>query len=109
MAATATKVCPPGSPGSWDVEVHTIVWTSTTATVEVTTGLSEIYAAIPVNMYGADAGHTDDDIGLLEVDETATAGVITPSSGAITVNRIASNAAGTLAGQQSLLILYGKS
>lgn len=109
MAFTATQVSPPGSTGSWDQEVHTLVFTSTTATGEVTTNLSEIYAAVVQPMYGADAGHTDDDVGLIEIDETATAGVITPASNAITVNRIATNAAGTLAGQQALLILWGKS
>lgn len=109
MATTATQVMPPGSLGDLDIEVHTIVWEGTDATEEVTTGLSEIYVALVNPLYGANAGHTDDDCGLIELDETQTAGVITPASGAITVNRIATNAAGTLAGQNTLLVLLGKS
>lgn len=108
MAVTATQVLPPGSIKNMDTEIHTIVWTSTTATVELSTDLTEIYAAIPVMAYGADAGHTDNDLGVLEIDETSTDGVITPASGAITVNRIAAGA-GTLAGQSCLLLLFGKS
>lgn len=109
MAVTATKVFPPGSPKTWDWEIHTIVWTSTTATVELSTGLSEIYGFIPVAMYGADAGHANGAHGVLELDETATAGVITPVSGAVTINRFEGDDATALTGQSSLVILFGKS
>jgi|14BtaG_2_1085337.scaffolds.fasta_scaffold151511_1 hypothetical protein len=109
MAVTVTKL-EPHSLKSSDIEVHNIVWAlGADVTVEVSTGLSEIYAAIPVNLAGASAGHTEEDVAELEIDETNTAGVITVSGGAITVNRIAQSADGTLAAQVSQLILIGAS
>lgn len=112
MAVTATNLNSTlGGPKTWDVDVIQIVWTSTTATAEVDTTLTEIYAAHGGGvLFGADAGHTDDDVGIIEIDETVTNGVITvDADGQITVNRIATNAAGTLAGQRTTLFLYGKS
>lgn len=112
MAATATILTSTlGGPKSFDMDIIQIVWTSTTATVEADTNLSEIYAVLGGGvLMGADAGHTDDDCGLIEIDETKTNGVITvDADGQITVNRIATNAAGTLAGQQTTLVLLGKS
>ena len=92
-----------------DQEVHIINWDGTDATEEVTTGLSVIYAASICDAYGTGAGHTDDDLGLIEIDETLAAdGSITTVSNAITVNRIKAGG-GTLAAQQSCIILWGKS
>lgn len=108
MAFSASQLTG-GHIANMDVEVHHITWTSTTATGELTTYLSEIYGWCVGQMFGADTGHTDDDIGLLELDETVTSGVITPASNAVTINRIATNAAGTLAGQKDVIFLYGKS
>jgi hypothetical protein len=60
-------------------------------------------------LYGANAGHTEEDLGFVEVDETVTSdGTIdVDADGEITVNRIAASADGTLAAQTSCLILYG--
>jgi hypothetical protein len=92
------------------VEYHFITWDGTDATEEVSTGLTEIYAHFVGVAHGANAGHTEEDLGFLEIDETADAnGVITVSSGAITVNRIASSADGTLGDQQTMLVLIGQS
>lgn len=103
MAATATKIV--GSRKQWDSETFTLVFTSTTATVEVSTALSEIY-----DWQFARAGTAaGDNTGTLTLDETVTAGVITPASGAITVDRAALTATGTLAGETFVLTLFGKS
>lgn len=109
MAVTATKVVPPGSLKDWDIEIHTIVWTSTTATVELSTDLSEIYAYWFTPMYGADAAHADGTGAVLELDETVTNGVITPASGAVTINRLEADDATALTGQKTLVFLCGKS
>jgi len=92
-------------------EVHYITWgAGTDVTHELPTDLSEIHAWSPGHMYGANAGHTDEDMGILELDETVTNGVITvDADGEITINRLESSAAGTLAAQQDVIILWGKS
>lgn len=112
MATTATNLTSTlGGPKSFDMDIVQIVWEGTDATEEVDTNLSEIYGAFGGGvLFGADAGHTDDDCGLIEIDETVTNGVITvDADGQITVNRIATNAAGTLAGQRTTIVLIGKS
>ena len=91
-----------------DQEVHIIKWDGTEATATITTGLSVIYAASVCDAYGENAGHTDNDLGLVEIDEAIVSGSITTVSGAITVRRIKAGA-GTLAAQQSCIILWGKS
>ena len=109
MAVTATQVVPPGSLKDWDIEIHTVVWTSTTATVELSTDLSEIYAFWFTPMYGADAGHANGTGACLELDETSTAGVIDSSAGAVTINRFEADDATALTGQSTLVFLAGKS
>lgn len=110
MAVTTQKVI--GTPKEWDVEVHEITWGAGSDTsVELDTGLSVIYAFSVSPMYGADSGHTTGDVGLLELDETvASDGSITvDSDGQVTINRIPTDAGGTLAAQNTQVILYGKS
>ena len=108
MATTVTTLS--SNLKAMDQEVHIINWDGTDATEEVTTGLSIIYAAAICDAFGTGAGHTDDDLGLIEIDETkASDGSITTASNAITVNRIASNSGGTLAAAQTCIILWGKS
>lgn len=108
MAVTVTTFTPNALKSSV-MEVHNILWTSTTATVEVTTGLTEIYAAWFNPMFGADAGHANGTAAALELDETLTAGIITVSGGAVTVNRLEIDDATALTGQSTQLILVGKS
>lgn len=109
MAVTQTDLLPPNNFNNLELEVKQLVWTSTTATVEVTTGLSEIYAYWFAPAYGANASHADGTGAYLELDETATAGVITPSGGVVTVNRLEADDATALTGQNTLLFLIGKS
>lgn len=104
MAATATKLSGT-SAKSLDSEVGYIEFTSTTATVEISTGLSEIYGATFTRIGGSDP----DDRGLLTIDETQSSGVITPASGAITVDRDAATATGTLTTEAFFYELVGKS
>lgn len=111
MATTATNLKSTlGSPKGWDWDIVNITWESTDATEEVDTNLTEIYAVLGGGvLFGANAGHTDDDVGIIEIDETKTSGVITvDADGQITVNRIKVASAGTLAGQETTLILLGK-
>lgn len=109
MATTVTDIV--AGPKNWEVEVKLIQWDGTDATEEVSTDLSVIYAYAVGPAFGTAAGHTDDDLGLVEIDETlGSDGSITVSSGAITVNRLATDSGdGTLAAQNTVLILYGKS
>jgi hypothetical protein len=109
MAVTTAKAV--GTPKEWVCEVHEITWgDAADVTVELSTDLSVIYKYDVAPMYGADAGHTEEDMGLLELDETVAAdGSITVSSGAVTINRIAASADGTLATQNSQVTLWGKS
>ena len=103
MAATATQLT--GAGKGLDLEVHYLEFTSTTATVEVTTGLSEIYAW----SFGRAGTAAADATGTLTLDETHTAGVVTVASGAITIDRAAITASGTLATESFNLVLHGKS
>ena len=104
MATTATKI--DQSLSGLDQEIVPILWVTTDATAEITTGLSVIYA-----WSFARAGTADvSDMGLLSIDETVeTDGSITVVSGAITVDRVPALAAGTLIAENHNLILYGKS
>lgn len=103
MAATATKLV--GAGKALDKEVHYLEFTSTTATVEVTTGLSEIY----VWSFARAGTAAADNTGTLTLDETHTAGVITVTGGAVTVDRAAITATGTLATESFVLVLEGAS
>lgn len=103
MAATATQLTGVGK--ALDVEVHYLSFTSTTATVEVTTGLSEIYTWT-VARAGTAAG---DNTGILTLDETYTSGVVTVTGGAVTIDRAATTATGTLGTESFVLVLQGKS
>lgn len=108
MAVTVTKLT--GTPKNWDCEVHDIEWgAGSDTTVEVTTGLSVIYKMDVCNMFGANAAHTEEDQAEIELDETKASGVITVSGGAVTINRIANSADGTLAAQSTQITLWGKS
>lgn len=89
-----------------DSEIHHLAWTSTTATVELATGLSEIYGASWIRVDATDPS----DMSILSIDETITSGVITvDSDGDITVIRDAVLAAGTLVAEHHILMLWGKS
>jgi hypothetical protein len=104
MAASATKL-DGASAKSLDTEMGFITFTSTTGTVEITTYLSEIYGATFTRIGGGDP----DDRGLLTIDETQTAGVISPASNAITVDRDAATGTGTLTTEAFFYTLVGKS
>ena len=104
-----TYVTMPSNLKAMDQEVHIINWDGTGATDEVTTGLSVIYAASVCEAFGQNAGHDVNDMAVVELDEPIVNGVITVTGGVVTVNRIASNTAGTLASGHSCIILWGKS
>jgi hypothetical protein len=101
----------PSNLKAMDQEVHIINWDGAGATDEVTTGLSVIYAASVCDAFGSATGHTADDMGIVELDETIAAdGSITVVGGVVTINRIPANDTdGTLATGQSCVILWGKS
>lgn len=103
MAATATQQT--GAAKSLDEEIHFIDFTSTTATVELSTGLSEIYL-VSFGRIGDAAG---DNTGVLTLDESETDGVVTVSGGAITIDRAAVTATGTLGTETFTVLLKGKS
>ena len=109
MATTVTTLS--SNLKAMDQEVHIINWEAADATEEVTTGLSIIYAVSICDAFGTAAGHTDDDLGIAEIDEAYVLadGTITTVSNAITVNRIKASTGGTLAAAQTCLILWGKS
>lgn len=104
MAATATKL-DGVSAKSLDSEMGVIVFTGTTATIELATYLSEIYGAKFTRIGDANAANAGD----LTIDETQTNGVITPASNAITVDRHSSAGDGTLAGEAFFYEIVGKS
>jgi len=91
--------------GGGDIERGVITWTSTTATGELSTGLSEIYSVKFTRIGSSDP----DDRGLLTVDETVTDGVLTVASGAITIDRDSAASGGTLTGESFFYELNGKS
>ena len=103
MAATATKQT--GAGKSLDVDIQYIDFTSTTATVEVTTSLSEIYFWT----FGRIGDAAGDNTGTLTLDESETDGVVTVSGGAVTIDRAAITATGTLGTETFVVKLEGKS
>jgi hypothetical protein len=75
-------------------------------TAEVALGGNYVVHHVDViNMYGANAGHTNEDMGIIEIDETVGADGTFEAS-AVTVNRLEASADGTLAAQQSRLVFY---
>lgn len=106
MAATATQIV--SSISAMDCETHHLEFTSTTATVEVSTGLSKILAANYIRIGNVD----NDDASILTIDEATnfTAGEgIAVQGGAITVDRQGLTGTGTLTAEDFILCLYGKS
>ncbi len=103
MAFSASQTTGVGK--SLDVEKGVITWTSTTATGELSTSLSEIYNATFTRIGTDDV----DDQGVLTIDETVTSGVLTVSGGAITIDRSPSTGTGTLTGESFFYVLEGKS
>jgi len=104
MAATATQLTGV-DPKSLGCEVFALDFTSTTATVEVTTGFQKIWAWQFSRAGDANAANFGD----LTIDETVTAdGYIDSSAGAITVDRHSSAGDGTLAAEKFSLFLWGE-
>lgn len=103
MATSATQLT--GAGKALDIERGYISFETTDATVEVTTGLSAIYGATFTRIGAVDAS----DAGYPSLSETATAGVITPASNAVTVVRQPLLAAGTLTGETFYYEFVGKS
>lgn len=92
-----------------EMEIHLLEWTSTTATVELATNLSKIYAWTVSPAFGANAGHGIGP-GVYELDEArGTDEVITVAAGAVTVNRFEGDDATALDAEDVIVILYGKS
>lgn len=102
MAATATKIT--GGLKNLDTEIHHVAFTSTTATVEVTTNLSVIYA-MTAQRVGGDSANG----GYLTLDETDAATGIAVTAGAITLDRTLVQSGGTLGTESFLVTLHGKS
>jgi len=108
MAVTQNQAV--GGTKQMDEEHGSIVFTSTTATVELATSLSRVYCATFTRVGDADA----DDAGYLVIDETASTDdnsdvYIDSSSGAFTVDRQALTGTGTLTGETFLYTLKGTS
>lgn len=104
MAATVTTLN--SSIKTLDTVTVSIAFTSTTATVEVPVGLSEIYDFTVARHGAVDAS----DAGYLSMDETHTAGVTTvDADGEVTIVRQPLLAAGTLTTESFTLTFYGKS
>lgn len=103
MAFSASKTA--GAGKNLVPEKGVITWTSTTATGELSTGLSEIYNATFTRIGSDDV----DDQGVLTIDETVTDGIITVSGGAITIDRSPSTGTGTLTGESFFYVLEGAS
>lgn len=104
MAITVTKL-DQGTSGLVQ-EIHHLDWSSTTATVELPTGLTEIYGSASIRVDAIDVS----DMSSLSIDETITLGIITvDADGEITVIRTQNLAAGTLVAEHHILMLWGKS
>ena len=103
MAFSAAQTT--GAGKTLDVEKGVITWTSTTATGELSTGLSEIYNASFTRIGTDDV----DDQGVLTIDETVTSGVLTVVGGAITIDRSPATGTGTLTGEAFFYVLEGAS
>lgn len=104
MAVTQGSITGVSSLKQLDSEILTLAFTSTTATVEATTGLSEVYG-MTYHRHGSGGANQAE----LQLDETHTSGVVTPASGVVTIDRTLSDAAGTLGAESYTVILYGKS
>ncbi|HCK33900.1 MAG TPA: hypothetical protein DHW20_01895 [Gemmatimonadetes bacterium] len=110
MATTVTTLS--SNLKAMDQEVHIINWVGTEATATITTGLSVIYAASVCDAFGDNAGHTEQDLGLVELNSAValgTDGSLTVAAGSLPVTRFKTVAAATLAAQQTCVILWGKS
>ena len=104
MASTATRHST-FAPSNLEDEIGYIEFDGTEATVEVATGLSEIYNHSFERIGAVDAS----DAGYPSLSETQTAGVVAVSGGAVTVVRQPLLAAGTLVSEKFSYRFSGKS
>lgn len=101
MAATATKTT--SVLKNAETATFHLNFTSTTATVEVATGFSVVYGAFAIRVGDANA----DNAGTLTIDESITSNAVAEST--ITVDRMPLTNSGTLAAEDFLLVVFGKS